>query len=139
MTDRSMFLFQFGLVEFGALHHELAEVVAHVGHDHGRVEVVVDQLSLPGGQPSGGGVDSGGRLFHIAVSVVHLGGHAVMVDVEMLQAALGLRAPIMVGRHLDIAQAVELPAHAAGVQTYWNMKNLGCFSISNGHQRNSFA
>jgi hypothetical protein len=34
---------QLGLVELGALDHELAEVVAHVGHDQRRVQVVADQ------------------------------------------------------------------------------------------------
>ena len=36
-------LLQLGLVESGALDHELAEVVAHIGQDHRRVQVVADQ------------------------------------------------------------------------------------------------
>ena len=34
---------QLRLVQLRALDHELAEVIAHVGHDEGRVQVVIDE------------------------------------------------------------------------------------------------
>ena len=41
-------------------------------------------------------------------------GHAVVADREVVQRALGLRAPVAVGGHLDRAHAVGLGAGAAG-------------------------
>src|SRR2546430_389398 len=38
--------------------------------------------------------------------------HPVVADREMDQAALRLRPPIAVGRHLDFAHGVGLPAHS---------------------------
>jgi hypothetical protein len=37
-------------------------------------------------------------------------GNPILADVEVLNAALGLRAPVTVGRHFQRSQAVERPA-----------------------------
>ena len=37
-------------------------------------------------------------------------GNPILADVEVLNAALGLRAPVTVGRHFQRSQAVGLPA-----------------------------
>ena len=84
------------------------------------------------------GVDHGGGLFHVSVGVVHLLRHPVMADVEMLQAALGLRAPVLVRGHLDFAQAVELSPHSGGVQPYRNVEDLRCLTRSRSSERTPF-
>ena len=47
---------------------------------------------------------------------VHLLRHSVVADVEVLEAALGLRPPVPVGRDLHLAQAVELLPHPSGIK-----------------------
>ena len=93
----------------------------------------LDQLPLPGRQPPGRGVHHRGRLLHIPVRVVHLHRHPVVADVEVLQAALGLRAPVPVRGHLHIAQAVELAPHPGGVQPNRNVEDLRFFVVRPGH------
>jgi hypothetical protein len=51
-----------------------------------------------------------------------------VADVEVLEAALGLRAPIPVGRNLDIAKTVEFASQASRVQANWYVKD-GWFSL----------
>jgi hypothetical protein len=41
--------------------------------------------------------------------------HAIVADREMHKAALGLRAPVAVGRHVDAAHRVRLVTLAGGV------------------------
>ena len=67
-----------------------------------------DRVGLPLREPPGRGVDQGRRLFDIAIGVVDALWHAVVADREMYEAALGLRSPIAVGRHLDLAHRVGL-------------------------------
>jgi hypothetical protein len=59
--------------------------------------------------------------------VIHLLRHPVVADVEVLQAALGLRAPVPVGGYLNLAQAVELPPHPGGIQADRQIEDLGYF------------
>src|SRR4051812_46377691 len=63
------------------------------------------------------GVDDRGCLLHVAVGVIDLLGHPVVADVEVLEAALGLRAPVPVGGNLDVAEAVEFASLPHGVET----------------------
>jgi hypothetical protein len=48
----------------------------------------------------------------------------MLTDVEMLQAVLGLGAPVPVGGHLHLAQAVELLPHPRGCQPDGKVENL---------------
>ena len=66
-----------------------------------------DGVRLPFGQTAGLVVDQRARLLHVAVGVVDGLGHAVVADGEVLQRTLGLGAPVAVGRHHDLAHAVE--------------------------------
>jgi hypothetical protein len=47
-----------------------------------------------------------------------------MADVEVLQAALSLRPPVPVRRHLNLAQAVELLPHPGGIQADRHIEDL---------------
>ena len=66
-------------------------------HDQ-RVTLVVE--------PPAGMVGIGRRLFQDGVGGDHFARDQVLADAEMLQRALGLRAPQFVGGHLDLAEAV---------------------------------
>jgi hypothetical protein len=77
---------------------------------------LLDEPPLPVGQAAGPGVHHGGSFLHEAVGVVDLFRHLVVTDVEVLQAALGLRAPVPAGEHLHIAEAVELPPRSGRIQ-----------------------
>jgi len=93
----------------------------------------LDQLALPGRQPPGRGVDHRRGLLHVPVRVVHLHRHLVVADVEVLQAALGLRTPVMVRGHLDVAQAVEFLPHPGSVQPDGKVEDFRCFVVRSGH------
>src|SRR5208282_2543076 len=56
--------------------------------------------------------------------VIDLLRHPVMADVEVLETALGLRAPVPVGRHLNRAEAVKLLPHPGGIQADRQIKDL---------------
>ena len=47
-----------------------------------------------------------------------------MTDVEVLQAALGLRAPVVVRGYVDLAEAVRLAPFPRGVNAYGQVANL---------------
>ena len=93
----------------------------------------LDQLPLPGRQPPGPGIYQGRRFLYVAVGVVHLLRHLVVADVEVLQAPLGLRPPVPVGRHLHRAQAVELLPHPGGLQADRQVEDLRRRSTGIGH------
>jgi hypothetical protein len=80
-----------------------------------------DGIGLPARQPSGGGIDQRRRLLDIAIGVIEALGHAVVADREMLEAALGLGAPVAVGRHVDTAHGIGLMAPAGGVDADGNI------------------
>ena len=84
-----------------------------------------NQCAFPGGQAAGFCVDDRRRFFDIAIGVVDLLGHFVVADIEVLQAALRLGTPVVVGRHIHLAQAVELLTQAGGRQPNRKIKNLG--------------
>src|SRR4029077_2394270 len=67
-----------------------------------------DGLRLPLRQPPCRGVDRCSRLLDIAIGVIDALWHPVVADREMDEAALRLRPPIAVGRHLDLAHRVGL-------------------------------
>jgi len=97
----------------------------------------LDQLALPAWQPSRRGVHDGRGLLDVPVGVVHLFGHPVMADVEVLQAALGLRPPVVVRGHLDVAEAVEFLPHPGGVQPDRQVQDFRRFLIRCGHDAHS--
>ena len=74
-----------------------------------------DGVRLPSRQPPGRGVDQRRRLLDVAVGVIDALRHAVVADREMHQAALRLRAPVAVGRHVDAAHRIGLVTLAGGV------------------------
>src|SRR6266571_3050613 len=78
---------------------------------------------------TGTGVHDSRRLLHIAVGVIDLLGHAVVADVEVLEAALGLGAPVPIGRNLNVAEAVELPPHPGGIEADGQVEYLRCFVV----------
>ena len=60
-----------------------------------------------------------------AVGVVNLLGHLVVANGEVDQAALRLRAPVLVSGHLHLTHAVELPALAVRVEADGNVPRGG--------------
>jgi hypothetical protein len=73
----------------------------------GLVRRTNDGLLLPSGQTASLMVDESARFLHVAIGVVDGLWHAVVADGEVLQGTLGLGAPVAVGRHHDLAHAVE--------------------------------
>ena len=67
-----------------------------------------DRVGLPLREPPGRGVDQRRRLLDIAIGVIDALRHAIVADREMHEAALSLRAPVAIGRHLDFAHRVRL-------------------------------
>ena len=74
-----------------------------------------DGIRLPLRQPPGGRIDQRRRLLDVAVGVVDALRHAIVADREMHQAALRLRPPVAVGRHVDVAHRIGLATLASGV------------------------
>jgi len=70
---------------------------------------------------------------YIRVGVIYLLRHPVVVDVEMLQAALSLRTPIPVSRHLHRAQAVELLPHPSSAKADRHIEDLRRLLIRTRH------
>ena len=89
------------------------------------VRDLTDQVGLPSGQPTGLAVDDRRGLLDVAVGVVDGLGHPVVADVEVDQRSLGLRAPVVVGRHLDLAERVALGTGSGGVQPDRQIQDLG--------------
>jgi hypothetical protein len=83
------------------------EVLVQLPGDH-LVGDPLDQLGLPSRQPSGAAVDDRGGLLDLAVGVVDGLGHPVVADGEVDERPLGLRAPVLVGGHLDLAHRIGL-------------------------------
>jgi hypothetical protein len=68
-----------------------------------RANVLFDEFRFPGRQSTGRGVNDRGGFLDVAVSVIDFLRHAIVADVEVLETALRLRAPIVVSGHLDSA------------------------------------
>src|ERR1700681_2941292 len=62
-------------------------------------------------EPSASVIGDGRRPLQDGVGRNHLPRDQILADAEMLQRSLGLRAPQLVGRNLDCAQAVEFGAN----------------------------
>ena len=110
----------------GAVGDHLVEV--HVGlgagtglPDHQReviVELAFDHLACGADDSAGAArikqseflVGLGGGEFDDAEGMDDRDRHAIMADLEILSRALGLRAPIAVGRNVDRTEAVGLTA-----------------------------
>src|ERR1700747_1005199 len=65
-------------------------------------------------EAAGSGSDERGGLLDVAVGVVDGLGHVVVADREVDQRALGLCTPVVLGRHLDLAQRVALGPFSRG-------------------------
>jgi len=91
--------------------------------------VPLNQLALPLGHATGTGVHEGHRFLYVAVGVIHLLRHPVVADVEVLEAALGLGAPVPIGRNLNVAEAVELPPHPGGIEADGQVEYLRRFVV----------
>ena len=61
-------------------------------------------------EPAAGMVGVGRCLFQDGVGIDHLARDQILADAEMFERALGLRAPELVGRDLDLAEAVGFRA-----------------------------
>ena len=70
-------------------------------------------------------VGDGGTLFQDRVGADHFPGHQVFADAEMLQRALGLRPPKLVGLNLDGPEAVRLGPHLHGHRKFPHSKIQG--------------
>ena len=57
-------------------------------------------------EPAAGMVGVGRRLFQDRVGADHLARNQILADAEMLERALRVRPPQLVGRDLDLAEAV---------------------------------
>jgi hypothetical protein len=57
-------------------------------------------------------VGNRGSLLQDRIGGDHFARNQILADAEVLERALGLRAPQLVGRHLDDAEAVGLSSHA---------------------------
>ena len=62
-------------------------------------------------EPLAGVVRGGGGFLQDGVGGDHFARHQILADAEMLERALGLRAPQLVGGHLDHAEAVGFFSH----------------------------
>ena len=89
-----------------------------------------DRAGLPLRQAAGRRIDQCRGLFDIAIGVIDALWHAVVADREMHQAALGLRAPIAVGRHLDFAHRVGLVPLPGGANADRDLVNGGLHLVA---------
>ncbi len=85
------------------------------------------------GRQPGAGIHHRGGLLHVAVGVIDLDRHPVPADVEVLETPLGLRAPVTVGGHLDVAGTLEFAPHPRGAQANREVKDRGCRLIRFRH------
>jgi hypothetical protein len=69
------------------------------------------------------------RLLDIAVGVIHRFGHPVGADREVDQRSLRLRAPILVGGHLNRAHRVGVPPGATGVMPIGMFRIVGASTV----------
>ena len=63
-------------------------------------------------------VGDGGGPLQDRVGSDHLARDQVLADAEVLKRALGLRAPELVGRHLDLAEAVGFRTNSCHVGSH---------------------
>ena len=70
-----------------------------------------DQLVTLIVEPLAGVVGGGGGFLQGGIGGDHLARNQILADAEMLERALGLSAPQLVGRHFDHAEAVGLFSH----------------------------
>jgi hypothetical protein len=102
--------------------HVHVELGAAAGHPHMQREHVLvlageDFVASPNDQrvgfvlqAAGGVVRRGGGALEGGIGGDHLARDQILPDAEVLQRALGLRAPQLVGRHRHLAEAVGLGA-----------------------------
>ncbi len=114
-----------GLRARTSLPHHQRKLAVHfaagdfVGRFHDRIaDFLVQQFEFHVGER--------GSFFQQAKGVDQRQRHGLAADAEILQAALRLRAPVMVGRHIDRPERVGFGAHVGGfgggfdhLKTYW--------------------
>src|SRR5256714_355185 len=88
------------------------EVLVQLPLDH-LVRRAHDEPRLVGGELAQLLVDDGGGLLQDAERAYHLARHRVVADAEVVERALGLRAPVAVGGDLDLAHRVALRSRPA--------------------------
>ncbi len=113
------------------------EVGIEFAFDH-LVRGLDDQLGPVARENPEVAVDLGGGLLEQAHRADHGAGHLVVAMREISQRALGLRAPIGVGRHLDRAHAVGLdPFGLGGIFTcvfhVFDHAHIACGRLANLH------
>ena len=86
---------------------------------------LLDQLTLPGRKAASLAIDHRRGFLDIAIRVVNLFGHLVMTDVEMNQAALGLRTPVVIGGHFNFSDAVEFLAKTRSGKSDRQVQDFG--------------
>src|SRR5208337_694225 len=99
-------------------------VVMLTGEDF--VADVSDQLEGAVVEASAGVVCDGGRLFQGRIGRNQLSWNQIMADVEVVERALGLGAPQLVGRDLDDTEAVRLFSHG----NHWMSPSARCRGCS---------
>src|SRR5579883_2038107 len=77
------------------------------------VAYLSDELRAVGVQPLRPVIRDGGSLLQRGVGGDHLGRHQLPADAEVFKRALCLRAPKLIGGHIDLAEAVRLLARSA--------------------------
>ena len=90
----------------------------HLGGDPG------DQVGHPPRQPAGLAVDQRGGHLDVAVGVVDPLRHVVVADGEVLQRALGLGAPVLVGGDVDGPHRVGFPPRPGCFDAHWEVQDL---------------
>jgi len=84
-------------------------VVVLTGEDF--VAGLDDQLVLLIAKPLAGMVCCGSRLLQDGIGGDHLTRNQVLADAEMLERALGLSTPQLIGRHFNHSEAICLSSH----------------------------
>src|SRR6266436_5030929 len=73
-------------------------------------------------------IDDCGGFFENAQGADHFARHAIVADSEMDQAALGLRAPILVRGHFNLAHGIGFET-TAGLLFWLFLRHTGCLNL----------
>ena len=105
-----------GLRSRSGLPHVQREVLIEGAADD-FIAHLLDDGALPNGKTVVAGSDNRRSFLDVTVRVINLVGHAIMTDVEVDQAPLGMCAPVAVGRDHHRAKAVEFFALPRALQS----------------------
>src|SRR3984893_13458151 len=87
-------------------------------------------------EPFAGMIGIGRSLLQDRVGRDHFARYQILADAEMLKRTLSLRAPELVGRDVDLAEAVHLVVHVAYQAPTCTLLRLGHFEFSVGPELN---